>query len=560
MTLDKWSTSTHGVVPAVELELDLHEVPTYLHAFIQSEHEEFRPPYEPVRKNIREVIAQNAARPRVAAQRPSADIENSRLRTWKKEFEEFGFLYVDDDQRIRTTALGRIIRDLHADVASKIQGANDHIANLALSVLNRHVLRNPLVTADYPTNTDLHPYRAIWRTARANGDRIHWEELNRVLLRVLHEEDLPSAIASIQAARQSAHDPYTKQELEALGSPAVNEGSETRRRITPWLTRAGFGGTFLREDDNGFWRLTPSQLGLIDKILASPVAPPPADALQSQEAYIQYIISGLEVSKVQPSPNDLLLLEQARSAVERFGGQKVIVLSGLPSTGKTRLARMLAAQLTDNDPYRLEEIQFHETITYDRFVEGFVPREDGQGYELKSMTLRVVNNKALQDSNDRTYVLLIEEFTRADVHAVLGELLTYVEHRDRTFRLPLSQEDTRIASNLVVIATMNPRDRSALTLDDAILRRLHQIELKPSSSILESLLKDRLDGAIAKQLTDWYDLYASTLPFGHGEWANARSVEDLHDIWTGTLIYFLRDPTGNIKQQYAGAVAAFPWA
>jgi 5-methylcytosine-specific restriction protein B len=236
------------------------------------------------------------------------------------------------------------------------------------------------------------------------------------------------------------------------------------------------------------------------------------------------------------------------------------------------MARMLAAKLTDNDPYRLEEIQFHETTTYNNFVEGFVPRADGSGYQLRDMTLRAINEKALRDPQERTYVLLIEEFTRADVHSVLGELLTYIEHsvlgelltyiehRDRTFRLPLSQNELRIAPNLVVIATMNPRDRSALTLDDAILRRLHQITLEPDPAILRELIKEKLDPEIVEQLMHWYEQYASTLPFGHGEFVNATSADDLRDIWRGTLIYFLRDSVGNIRQQYQEAATSYPWA
>jgi 5-methylcytosine-specific restriction endonuclease McrBC GTP-binding regulatory subunit McrB len=221
---------------------------------------------------------------------------------------------------------------------------------------------------------------------------------------------------------------------------------------------------------------------------------------------------------------------------------------------------MLAADLTDNDPYRLEEIQFHETTTYDKFVEGFVPRPDGSGFQLQSMTLRVINERALRDPRERTYVLLIEEFTRADVHAVLGELLTYIEYRDRAFRLPLSQRELRIAPNLIVLATMNPRDRSALTLDDAILRRLHQIQLKPDPAILRELVNERLDKDVADRLLSWYEKYASILPFGHGEFANANTPEDLRDIWRGTLVYFLRDQMGYIRQQYEEAAASYPWA
>jgi AAA domain (dynein-related subfamily) len=560
MSQDTWSTANHGVISPVDLSLALREVPTYLFAFLRSEHEEFRPNYQPVRDNIHAVIADNASRARPMAQRPREDIEPSRLRTWKREFEEFGFIYVDDDQRIRTTALGRMIRDLSDDLTAKINGANAHIASLALSVLSRHVLRNPLASADYPSNTNIHPYRAIWRAARELDNCLHWEELNRVLLKVLQEEDLPVAIDHIRASRPSSPDSYTETELTALGEPVVNESDETRRRITPWLSRAGFGGMFLQDGDNGFWRLVDSQVPLLDEALALPIAPPPPEAMVSREAYLEYVISGLKISGLQPSPQDASLIARVRGVVERFGGHKIVVLSGLPGTGKTRLARMLAADLTDNDPYRLAEIQFHEATTYDKFIEGFVPRPDGSGYTLEPMTLRVINERALRDPHERVYVLLIEEFTRADVHSVLGELLTYVEHRDRTFRLPLSQRELRIAPNLVFLATMNPRDRSALTLDDAVLRRLHQVRLQPEPAVLRELVKSNMNAETGDQLVNWYEQHAPILPFGHGEFADATSADDLHEIWGGTLIYFLLDPAGNVKPQYKEAAASYPWA
>ena len=94
-----------------------------------------------------------------------------------------------------------------------------------------------------------------------------------------------------------------------------------------------------------------------------------------------------------------------------------------------------------------------------------MPRPWGEGFELTPKTFRVINRRALLDRTGARYVLLIEEFTRANVHSVLGELLTYVEHRDRPFRMALSQEDERVAPNLVILATMNPRDKSALLLD-----------------------------------------------------------------------------------------------
>src|SRR5207245_8283846 len=75
------------------------------------------------------------------------------------------------------------------------------------------------------------------------------------------------------------------------------------------------------------------------------------------------------------------------------------------------MLRVVADQLTDGDPLRLKDIQFHESTTYEDFIEGFVPRPNGQGFERRDKTFRIINQRALDDPG-RIHVLLIEEFTR----------------------------------------------------------------------------------------------------------------------------------------------------
>ena len=559
MTDTTWSVASHDVVPPVDFALHLGEVPTYLHALLRAEHSEFTEPYTEVRNRISEVIDENSQRARPGAQAPRPDVSPERLRTWKKVFEEFGLLYVEDDQRLRATALGRLVNGMHDDLRKQIEGANDHVIRLGLSVLSRHTLRNPTVSAAYPPETDVHPYRAIWRACRALDDRLHWEELNRVLMGVLREDDVESSISHIQSIRASVGGSYTTSSaVEALGQPCVAEGAETRRRITPWLTKAGFGGVLLSSDDEGFWHLNPTYLPLIDSELAEPPVVPDG-AMNSRRTYLEYVASGATTAAHEPGHSERTVFDETVAAARRYGSQKIIALSGLPSTGKSRMARMVADALSENDPYRVAEIQFHENTTYDKFIEGFTPRRDGSGFELLPMTLRVINDRALRDPGRRTYVLLIEELTRANVHSVLGELLTFIEHRDRKFRLLLSQQETQIAKNLVVLATMNPRDKSALSLDQAILRRLHQISIPPSSEVLRELASANLDPTTATRLCDWFDQFLGILPFGHGEFSDAHSPNELRALWRGTLVHFFTDGSGQVRPIFRDVVDTYPW-
>jgi hypothetical protein len=410
-----------------------------------------------------------------------------------------------------------------------------------------------------PAGADLHPLRAIWKAFRKLGDRLHWQDINRVLGHVHYERDVDPAIARIAQFRAAHPNGYADPaKLNVLGTAKLTDDP---RHITPWFTRAGLGGMLIPSEANsdGFRILRAPSVTVIDGLLGEAVPPPPPTARTDRAAYIAYLMSPVEAAERPPvDAADQQIVQAVLAAVQAFGSRKFVVLAGLPGTGKTRLAKLIADQLADGDPTRRKDIQFHESTTYEDFVEGFVPRPDGQGFERRDKTLRIINQRALDDP-DRTYVLVIEEFTRANAHAVLGELLTYIEHRGEKFTLAISQDETVIAPNLVVIATMNPRDRSALTLDDAVTRRMHRINVRSSGTALQSILDGHLDATSLQSLKLWFERHLDVLPFGHGVFAGASGQQALQDIWAGTVVPLLSDPLGRIHERFADAYASFPF-
>jgi 5-methylcytosine-specific restriction protein B len=232
---------------------------------------------------------------------------------------------------------------------------------------------------------------------------------------------------------------------------------------------------------------------------------------------------------------------------ERYGHNSVIALAGVPGTGKTYIAEIAARRIAGGKE-RVLEIQFHSSFTYEEFVEGLRIGPGGQ-VEVQRGIFLELNDVALADP-EHTYVLLIEELTRANLSAVLGELLTYVEHRGRSFQTLYSRQPMRVAQNIRIIATFNPIDRSAMEMDAALLRRLRIIAFPPSREQLRSMLAgngvpseviNKLDQMFAAcQKKEGFD---TGMPFGHGIFAGIKAeMPDLHDLWSERIQHFLYRP------------------
>jgi 5-methylcytosine-specific restriction protein B len=177
------------------------------------------------------------------------------------------------------------------------------------------------------------------------------------------------------------------------------------------------------------------------------------------------------------------------------------------------------------------------------------------------------NEQALEDQ-DNTYVLLVEELTRANLSAVLGELLTYLEYRDRTFYTVYSRRPVQIAQNLVLIATYNPTDQSAIEIDAALLRRLRILRFPPSTSQLREMLDGVVPPAVIAKLALVFDAaakaagggYEDVMPFGHGVFAEIKAESpDLFLLWRERIEHILRQPLKAPHQLTSIIENTYPW-
>lgn len=93
----------------------------------------------------------------------------------------------------------------------------------------------------------------------------------------------------------------------------------------------------------------------------------------------------------------------------------------------------------------------------------------------------------------RNFVLIIDEINRANLSAVLGELIYALEYRgkslDSIYELEGDREIT-LPPNLFIIGTMNTADRSIGHIDYAIRRRFAFIPVSPSQAVIEEVVTD----------------------------------------------------------------------
>ena len=118
-----------------------------------------------------------------------------RPRRWCKFFERMGLMY-RDGRLTRLTDLGkrlaRIADTSRADFRKRL-------AEMAIRVLSQYQLKNPADEEEgrYPEECDVFPYWCIWKAADESDGKLHWDELNRELMRVLRMRILiPGSIVS----------------------------------------------------------------------------------------------------------------------------------------------------------------------------------------------------------------------------------------------------------------------------------------------------------------------------------------------------------------------------
>ena len=219
-----------------------------------------------------------------------------------------------------------------------------------------------------------------------------------------------------------------------------------------------------------------------------------------------------------------------------------LVLTGAPGTGKTYLAREIAADMIGCNKDKLDTIeqfgfvQFHPSYDYTDFVEGLRPKNEGKGnvvFERKDGIFKAFCAKAAiaeKNKEEKKFVFIIDEINRGEISKIFGELFFsidpgYREIKDKVLvktqyqnliksNEQLFNDDGKVIeeypfingfyvpSNVYVIGTMNDIDRSVESMDFAFRRRFafYEILAKNRQDDILSTLPDKLKADAIKKM------------------------------------------------------------
>jgi 5-methylcytosine-specific restriction enzyme B len=224
---------------------------------------------------------------------------------------------------------------------------------------------------------------------------------------------------------------------------------------------------------------------------------------------------------------DGLFIDKARfkAILDLWDRKKNLILQGPPGVGKTFFCRRLAyALMHEQAADRVGAVQFHQTYSYEDFVQGYRPTT--LGFERRNGLFYQFCERARDDEN-HDYVFVIDEINRGNLSKIFGELMMLIEadKRKKEFEIPLSyalsaEDRFFVPPNLYLLGLMNTADRSLAMVDYALRRRFAFVDLVPSfqsdkfSAFLSGIgvqnalsnkiieIMTRLNAAIAKDTTN----------------------------------------------------------
>lgn len=199
----------------------------------------------------------------------------------------------------------------------------------------------------------------------------------------------------------------------------------------------------------------------------------PSDLIDSAS---DHIMTNYEFN-VLPSGLQSVSIDLVRTLLNKYSQ---IILEGPPGTSKSFLASEISKEYDE-----VFHVQFHPQYSYQNFVGGYIVDKSDVIYK-KGVLLSIVDEAIFDPS--KKYLIIIDEFNRANVSQVLGEVIQCLD-REQSVDITIDGIQKRISlpHNIHIIATLNTTDRTLGTIDYAIKRRFRSVYCPSEPNLLIDL-------------------------------------------------------------------------